>query len=93
MPSVATTDALAAAGSPGPDGWREVTLPVESLPIAHGQLLGLGAEFEVLAPASLRAALADTAVAMARRHGQDDLIGRDGEPAASSPGPARPHRR
>ena len=34
-------------------GWR-VTLPVETLEVAYQQLLGLGPEVEVLAPAPLR---------------------------------------
>lgn len=50
----AAQDALAAAGPPGPDGWTTLTLPVESLDVAYGQLLALGPELEVLGPASLR---------------------------------------
>ncbi len=57
----AAHDALAAAGPPGPDGWVTVTLPVESLDVAYGQLLSLGPELEVLEPAELRTRFADAA--------------------------------
>ncbi len=45
--------ALAAAGEPE-RGWVTVRLPVESLDVAYEQLLALGPEAEVLAPARLR---------------------------------------
>jgi predicted DNA-binding transcriptional regulator YafY len=57
----AAAAALAEASEPGPDGWRTLTLPVESLDVAYGQLLALGPELEVLAPESLRARFADAA--------------------------------
>lgn len=41
-----------------PVGWVKAEIPVESLETATLQLLRLGAEIEVLAPASLRAAIA-----------------------------------
>ncbi|MEU1668498.1 WYL domain-containing protein [Streptomyces sparsogenes] len=50
-------EALAAAGAAGgPDGRGRitVTLPVESLDVAYGQLLALGPEAEVLSPPELR---------------------------------------
>ncbi|MFD4226471.1 helix-turn-helix transcriptional regulator [Streptomyces sp. NPDC058545] len=50
----AALDALDAAGPPDVDGWRTVVLPVESLDVAYSQLLALGPELEVLAPADLR---------------------------------------
>ncbi|MBV7248762.1 YafY family protein [Streptomyces sp. MW-W600-10] len=50
----AAAAALAAASEPDPDGWRTLTLPVESPDVAYGQLLALGPELEVLAPESLR---------------------------------------
>ncbi|MEK8142710.1 WYL domain-containing protein [Streptomyces sp. M10(2022)] len=50
---------------PGPpldaDGWRTLTLAVESLEVAFGQLLALGAELEVLAPGALRERFSRTA--------------------------------
>jgi predicted DNA-binding transcriptional regulator YafY len=55
-----------AAGAP--PGWIEAELPTEPEPSAARQLLRLGTEVEVLAPASLRAAVAGEAAAVARRH-------------------------
>ncbi len=49
-------------------GWIEAELPTEPEPYAARQLLRLGTEVEVLAPASLRAALAAEAAEVARRH-------------------------
>jgi predicted DNA-binding transcriptional regulator YafY len=60
--------AVEAAGPPDDDGWREVDLAVESEAVALGQLVGLGAGVEVLAPRSLRRALADTGAAIAARN-------------------------
>ncbi|MFD5872872.1 helix-turn-helix transcriptional regulator [Streptomyces sp. NPDC060322] len=57
----ASDEALAGAASPDRDGLRTVVLPVESLEVAYGQLLTLGPEVEVLAPAALRERMADTA--------------------------------
>ena len=44
-----------AAGMPGRPGWREVLMPIESSEHGARQLLGFGAEVEVLEPAELRA--------------------------------------
>ena len=38
-------------------GWRKVTVPIESIEHAAGQMLALGADAEVMAPAELREAL------------------------------------
>ncbi|MEU3070690.1 MULTISPECIES: WYL domain-containing protein [unclassified Streptomyces] len=57
----AAAAALAAASEPGPDGWRTLTLPVESLDVAYGQLLALGPELEVVAPEELRARFIEAA--------------------------------
>lgn len=51
-------------------GWIEAELPTEPDAYAARQLLRLGTEVEVLAPASLRAAVAKEATAVARRHGR-----------------------
>ncbi|MGC5022926.1 helix-turn-helix transcriptional regulator [Micromonospora sp. DT47] len=53
------------AGPPDADGWVTAVLPIESLTHAHGELLRLGAQVEVLAPAELRDMLAATAVDLA----------------------------
>jgi predicted DNA-binding transcriptional regulator YafY len=49
-------------------GWIEAELPTEPDEYAARQLLRLGTEVEVLAPAALRAAVAREAAAVARRH-------------------------
>ncbi|HLL20738.1 MAG TPA: WYL domain-containing protein, partial [Kofleriaceae bacterium] len=53
-----------------PDDWWTVELPIESLDHATEQLLGLGANVEVLAPAALRARVRDGASAIATLHAQ-----------------------
>ncbi|ALV36146.1 YafY family protein [Streptomyces sp. CdTB01] len=65
----AAREALAAAGSPGPDGWVTLTLPVESEEVAHAQLAGLGPEVEVLAPPGLRQRFASDAARLAALYG------------------------
>ena len=52
------------AGPPDESGWVRAVVPIESLTHAHGDLLRLGAEVEVLSPADLRAMLAETAAAL-----------------------------
>ncbi|WP_432972348.1 helix-turn-helix transcriptional regulator [Dactylosporangium sp. CA-233914] len=52
--AVAYRAALDGAGPPGADGWVTVALPVESVPVAYTQLLALGPDAEVIAPAELR---------------------------------------
>jgi predicted DNA-binding transcriptional regulator YafY len=53
----AAARAVAAAGPPDADGWREVELDVESVDVAAGQLVGLAGEVAVLEPPELRASL------------------------------------
>ncbi|SFK15080.1 helix-turn-helix transcriptional regulator [Streptomyces pini] len=65
----AVREAREADGSDG-DGWVRVLLPVESIPVAVGDLLRLGAEAEVLGPAGLRAAVAREVEALAGRYGR-----------------------
>jgi predicted DNA-binding transcriptional regulator YafY len=70
--SAAVEDAIdaALAGPAGLDagGWLRVTIPIESIGHATGQLLSLGADAEVLGPAELRARVRDTARAVAARY-------------------------
>jgi len=47
------------------EGWVELTIPIESVPHAADQLLRLGTDARVLAPAALQARLRDTARRMA----------------------------
>ncbi|MCY0956053.1 helix-turn-helix transcriptional regulator [Streptomyces sp. H27-H5] len=69
----AGTRALAAAEAAeedaDADGWTRVDLTVETTAVAVGDLLGLGAEVEVLGPPELRRALAETAAALADLYG------------------------
>ncbi|MFE3640220.1 helix-turn-helix transcriptional regulator [Streptomyces sp. NPDC059169] len=60
----AAREALATAGPPDGQGRVVLTLPVESEEVAFGQLLGLGAELEVLEPLGLRERFATAAAAM-----------------------------
>lgn len=57
------------AAVPDADGWRRVTVPIESVDFAAGQLLGFAAAIEVLAPAALRAELKKRAEAVATLYG------------------------
>ena len=54
-------EAMAAASEPDGQGWVTVTLPVESMEVAYDQMLWLGPEVEVLAPAELRARMRESA--------------------------------
>ncbi len=60
--------AIAHAGPPDADGWRELELEVESIRVAAGQLTALGGEVEALDPPELRAALAAAGEALAARN-------------------------
>ncbi|TGB15840.1 WYL domain-containing protein [Streptomyces sp. MZ04] len=53
----------------GDDGWVEAVIPTESTGHACGELLRLGVDVEVVEPAELRRAMADTVDALARRYG------------------------
>jgi predicted DNA-binding transcriptional regulator YafY len=56
------------AGKPDRNGWVRCRLPIESVGHAVRELMQLGDEVTVIGPAALRARLARTALAMARRH-------------------------
>ncbi|MCM2427201.1 helix-turn-helix transcriptional regulator [Streptomyces sp. RKAG337] len=64
----AAARALAATGTPEPDGWTRATLPIESLDHAHGTFLALGTDVDVLSPPELRSRLAETARTLAERY-------------------------
>ncbi|MDP9816315.1 helix-turn-helix transcriptional regulator [Spirilliplanes yamanashiensis] len=72
FPPEMSRGARAAAGPPGPDGWLETEVPIESDRHGHIELLKLGAEVEVLAPASLRAMFAGTARELAALYPTED---------------------
>ena len=78
----AAAAAVATAGPPDEDGWRELDLEVESLGVATGQLLSLGTGVEVVAPAELRAALAELGLAIATRNAPVEDRHRGDVPAA-----------
>ncbi|THA76256.1 WYL domain-containing protein [Streptomyces sp. A0592] len=59
----------ATATAVGEDGWVEAVVPTESTAHACGEWLRLGADVEVVAPAELRRAMADTVGALARAYG------------------------
>ncbi|MCO1593585.1 WYL domain-containing protein [Micromonospora sp. RHAY321] len=65
LPPAMSRAAHEAAGAPDADGWVVTTVPIESIRHGHVELLKLGAQVEVLAPAELRDLLADTAHALA----------------------------
>ncbi|MCL9797849.1 WYL domain-containing protein [Frankia sp. AgKG'84/4] len=81
---VAARDALAGAGPPDADGWQVVEVSTEGPDVALTQLLLLGDGVEVLAPATLRAALAAQALRTATRNAgaltltDDDRVDRTG---------------
>ncbi|MFI2454305.1 helix-turn-helix transcriptional regulator [Streptomyces sp. NPDC019539] len=52
----------------GDGGWFEAVIPTESTEHACGELLGLGIDVEVIAPAELRRAMADTVGVLARAY-------------------------
>lgn len=64
----AAVEALGTASEPDGEGWREVELAVESLPVATGQLASLGADAEVLEPVELREMMAALGTAIAERN-------------------------
>jgi predicted DNA-binding transcriptional regulator YafY len=63
----AAADAVARAGQPDAEGWRELTLAVESLDVAASQLVSLGGEVEALDP-GLRERLASHGRALWERN-------------------------
>jgi len=67
-PTVARA-AEASAEPPDADGWTRVTIPIESIEHAAGDLLRLGAGAEVLSPPELRERMAETARALAETYG------------------------
>ena len=60
--------AVAVAGAPMPGGWREMAMMVEDSDHGARDMLALGAEIEVIAPASFRRRVAALAAQIAARH-------------------------
>ena len=61
-------NAAAKSAKREPDGWTHCTLPIESIRQGARELMRLGDDVEVLGPPALRACIAETAAAMAKRH-------------------------
>jgi predicted DNA-binding transcriptional regulator YafY len=59
------------AATPDVDGWRQVTIPIESVEAALADLLRLGADVEILTPDHLRLELLHTLAALNRLYGTD----------------------
>ncbi|MFE0583334.1 helix-turn-helix transcriptional regulator [Streptomyces sp. NPDC058874] len=59
----------ATATAVGGEGWVDAVVPTESTAHACGELLRLGADVEVVAPAELRRAMTDTVGSLARTYG------------------------
>ncbi|MFI9591424.1 helix-turn-helix transcriptional regulator [Nonomuraea sp. NPDC052265] len=69
MGSDVVAAALAAAGEPDPEGWRVLTVPVESLTHARWLLLRMGADVEVLEPAELRTLMSEAVAGLGKLYG------------------------
>ncbi|MEV0349759.1 YafY family protein [Nonomuraea sp. NPDC050680] len=63
------TAALAEGGEPDAEGWRTLTVPIESLRHARWLLLRLGASVEVLGPPELRALMAEAIAELGKIYG------------------------
>lgn len=76
--SIPAQRALAAMTEPDANGWARTVVPIESVLHARHSLMQLGEHAEVLEPAALRAAIAATAVALARRYASGSAEESDG---------------
>jgi predicted DNA-binding transcriptional regulator YafY len=63
-----TVAQAAQRGQPQPDGWVQAWIPIETESHAERELLRLGAQVEVLEPASLRQRIMQTVSALAARY-------------------------
>lgn len=72
-----------------PSGWLLVSLPVESMDHGARQMLGYGAEVEVVAPLALREQVARVSAEVFKRHRSRTATARDVARAALTPRDAR----
>jgi predicted DNA-binding transcriptional regulator YafY len=87
--SAAVAEAAArSAEAPDGEGWTRLVIPIESIDHAARQLIGLGAEAEVLAPVALRASIGETAGRMAALYAADAPDRRAARAACSAPSTA-----
>jgi predicted DNA-binding transcriptional regulator YafY len=77
-------------GPPDGQGWRQVTVPIESVEHAAREMLRLGADAVVLEPAALRDALCTTALQMLQ--GYEMSVSAKGEAKARQPAKAKARR-
>lgn len=75
-----------------PAGWRCVSLPLESIEHGARQMLGFGAEVEVLEPATLRAEVARLAARILQRHAARQPAARRVRPSPPRAAPRRSRR-
>ncbi|MEC3975116.1 helix-turn-helix transcriptional regulator [Amycolatopsis sp. H20-H5] len=67
-PDESSADAFVSLGPADAEGWADAELALENRDIGLSQLTSIGAEVEILEPADLRAALAETGAAIAARN-------------------------
>jgi deazaflavin-dependent oxidoreductase (nitroreductase family) len=72
FPPAMSRGAAAAATEPDRTGWLRTVVPIESIRHGHIELLKLGADVEVLAPAELRAAFTRTARELSMLYEKED---------------------
>ncbi len=72
-------EAVAAAGPADINGWQKLELPLETIETAAPMLLGIGPEFEVIAPDALRLAIGALASGVALRMSKPDEFGLSGD--------------
>jgi predicted DNA-binding transcriptional regulator YafY len=73
--AVMAQSAEKSAGPPDVDGWRVVTIPIESLDFTISDLLRLGSDVEVLSPPELRTRFAGVVASLAARYLADGAPG------------------
>ncbi|MGN9784526.1 helix-turn-helix transcriptional regulator [Nonomuraea sp. ZG12] len=67
--AAALADGTASDTAPDAEGWRTLTVPVESLTYARWLLLRMGASVEVLGPPELRALMAESVAELGKMYG------------------------
>ena len=60
-------EAIAKAGPPDEEGWREIELPLETIDSAAPMLLGIGPEIDIVEPSDLRQAVSSLAKQVVER--------------------------
>ncbi|MBK6010995.1 WYL domain-containing protein, partial [Streptomyces sp. MBT53] len=68
-PGATLARAVPLNGRAEPDGWTQMSVPIESIDHAHGEFLRLGTDIEVLSPPELRDRITRTVAELAERYG------------------------